>query len=335
MNQIKDSLNRGIRDLRVSVTDRCNFRCKYCMPSEIFGPQYKFLPRSEILSFEEITRIAKVFNCLGAVKLRITGGEPLLRKDLPVLVKMLCDLGVYEDMALTTNGCLLSKYSRDLFDSGLKRITVSLDSLKESTFKYMNGDFSSVKDVINGIETAKRQGLLVKINMVVQKGINEDQIIPIAEFGNELGINTRFIEFMDTGNHNQWIEKKVFSAHDILKVLESKYSLEAIEPKYRGEVARRYKQTGSPWEVGLISSISKPFCRDCGRARITANGNLYTCLFGTKGVNIGSHMRKGVNDDDLSRIISKIWVGRKDKYSEDRSMAKKSLKKVEMHHVGG
>ncbi|MGY9013891.1 MAG: GTP 3',8-cyclase MoaA [Rhodospirillales bacterium] len=283
MGQVKDTLGRPIRDLRISVTDRCNFRCKYCMPAEIFGPQYPFLPKGEILTFEEITRLAKIFSVLGAIKLRITGGEPLLRRDLPLLVKMLCELGSYEDIALTTNGFLLSKYAKELFDSGL-------DSLKETTFKYINGGVSSVQDVAKGIEAAISVGLYVKINVVVQKGVNEDQIIPIAEYGNKLGINTRFIEFMDVGNHNQWIEEKVFTARDILKVLQSRFSLEPIGPSYRGEVAQRYKESGSLWEIGLISSITKPFCRDCGRARVSADGHIFTCLFGTDGFDIRSQM---------------------------------------------
>ena len=335
MGQVKDSLGRPIRDLRISVTDRCNFRCKYCMPAEIFGPQYSFLPKRQILTFEEITRLAKIFSFLGTLKLRITGGEPLLRRDLPLLVKMLCELGEYEDIALTTNGYLLSKYAKELFDSGLKRITVSLDSLKETTFKYMNGGVSSVQDVAKGIEAAIGAGLCVKINVVVQKGVNEDQIIPIAEYGNNLGINTRFIEFMDVGNHNKWIEEKVFSARNILKVLKSKFSLEAIGSNYRGEVAQRYRVNGSSWEIGLISSITKPFCQDCSRARVSADGHVFTCLFGTNGFDIRSHMRKGLDDDDLMGLISKIWAQRKDKYSEDRALLRDNLEKVEMHHIGG
>ena len=335
MGQVKDSLGRPIRDLRISVTDRCNFRCKYCMPAEIFGRNYPFLPKEKILTFEEITRLAKIFSLLGTLKLRITGGEPLIRRDLPLLVKMLCELGVYEDIALTTNGYLLSKYAKELFDSGLKRITVSLDSLNETTFKYMNGGVSSVQDVAKGIEAAIGAGLCVKINVVVQKGVNEDQIVPISEYGKKLGINTRFIEFMDVGNHNKWIEEKVFSARDILKVLKSKFSLESIVSSYRGEVARRYRESGSSWEIGIISSITKPFCQDCSRARVSADGNVFTCLFGTKGYDIRSHMRKGLNDHDLIGLLSKIWTQRKDKYSEDRALLRDSFEKVEMHHIGG
>jgi len=335
MGQVKDSLGRTIRDLRISVTDRCNFRCKYCMPAEIFGPNYPFLPKKQILTFEEISRLAKIFSLLGTIKLRITGGEPLLRRDLPLLVKMLCELEGYEDIALTTNGYLLSKYAKELFDSGLKRITVSLDSLSETTFKNMNGGISSVQDVVKGIEAAIGAGLYVKINVVVQKGVNEDQIIPIAEYGHKLGINTRFIEFMDVGNHNKWVEGKVFSARDILKVLKSKFSLEPIRPSYRGEVAQRYRESGSSWEIGIISSITKPFCQDCSRARISADGHVFTCLFGTKGFDIRTHMRKGLDDHDLMCLISKIWTQRKDKYSEDRALLRDTLEKVEMHHIGG
>jgi GTP 3',8-cyclase len=335
MSQVKDSLGRPIRDLRISVTDRCNFRCKYCMPAEIFGPNYPFLPKKQILTFEEITRVAKMFSLLGALKLRITGGEPLLRRDLPLLVKMLCELGAYEDIALTTNGYLLSKYAKELIDSGLKRITVSLDSLRETTFKNMNGGIASVQDVEKGIEAAIGAGLYVKINVVVQKGVNEDQIIPIAEYGHKLGINTRFIEFMDVGNHNKWIEEKVFSARDILKVLKSKFSLEAIGSNYRGEVAQRYRESGSSWEIGIISSITKPFCQDCSRARISADGHVFTCLFGTNGFDIRTHMRKGLDDHDLMCLLSKIWTQRKDKYSEDRALLRDTLEKVEMHHIGG
>ncbi len=335
MVQVKDILGRPVRDLRVSVTDRCNFRCKYCMPAEIFGPKYPFLPKKEILTFEEITRLAKAFNSLGTVKLRITGGEPLLRRDLPLLVKMLCELKGYEDIAITTNGYLLSKYARELFNSGLKRITVSLDSLEENTFRHMNGGISSVKNVTKGIEAAIRAGLYVKINVVVQRGVNEDQIIPIADYGYKLGINTRFIEFMDVGNHNQWIKDRVFSARDILKLLKSKFELEPIKPKYRGEVAQRYKETSSSWEIGVISSITKPFCRDCGRARVSADGNIFTCLFGASGFDIRSQMRKGIDDENLVGLISKIWTNRKDRYSEERSSKNGSHEKVEMHHIGG
>ena len=335
MGQVKDSLGRTIRDLRISVTDRCNFRCKYCMPAEIFGPNYPFLPKKQILTFEEISRLAKIFSLLGTIKLRITGGEPLLRRDLPLLVKMLCELGGYEDIALTTNGYLLSKYAKKLIDSGLKRVTISLDSLSETTFKNMNGGIASVQDVAKGIEAAIEAGLYVKINVVVQKGVNEDQIIPIAEYGHKLGINTRFIEFMDVGNHNKWVEGKVFSARDILKVLKSKFSLEPIRPSYRGEVAQRYRESGSSWEIGIISSITKPFCQDCSRARISADGHVFTCLFGTKGFDIRTHMRKGLDDHDLMCLISKIWTQRKDKYSEDRALLRDTLEKVEMHHIGG
>ncbi len=335
MGQVKDSLGRPMRDLRISVTDRCNFRCKYCMPAEIFGPNYPFLPKKQILTFEEITRLAKIFSLLGTLKLRITGGEPLLRRDLPLLVKMLCDLGGYEDIAITTNGYLLSKYAKELVGSGLKRITVSLDSLNETTFKKMNGGISSVQDVAKGIEAAIGAGLYVKINVVVQKGVNEDQIIPIAEYGQKLGINTRFIEFMDVGNHNKWRDGKVFSARDILKVLKSKFSLESIVSGYRGEVAQRYRESGSSWEIGIISSITKPFCQDCSRARVSADGHVFTCLFGTNGFDIKSHMRNGLDDHDLIGLLSKIWTQRKDKYSEDRALLRDSFEKVEMHHIGG
>ena len=335
MGKVNDKLGRKIRDLRISVTDRCNFRCKYCMPMEIFGARYKFLPKKEILTFEEITRIVKLFHNLGALKLKITGGEPLLRRELPLLIKMVDNLGVYEDIALTTNGYFLYKIARELFDSGLSRITVSLDSLNESTFKYINGGIGSVKNVLRGIEKAVSVGFSVKINMVVQKGVNDNEIIPIAEYGKKLGINIRFIEFMDVGNHNQWIKEKVFTAREILSVLKSIYSLEPIDPSYRGEVAQRYKERGNSWEIGLISSITKPFCKDCGRARVSADGHIFTCLFGTDGFDIRSQIRKGLSDDDLMGLISNIWTLRKDRYSEERFNLDYNLKKVEMHHIGG
>ena len=265
MPSIYDSLGRPLRDLRISVTDRCNFRCGYCMPSEIFGPGYSFLPKAEILSFEEISRVTKIFVELGVKKVRITGGEPLLRRDLPSLVQMLAKVPEVEDLALTTNGSLLPQLAEPLARGGLRRVTVSLDALDQDIFRRMGGDATSPEQVTTGIEAALDASLDVKINMVVQRGMNERQVLPIAEYGRNLGVSTRFIEFMDVGNHNGWVRDKVFTAREILGVLRGNFNLEPVESAYRGEVAQRFRESGNIWEVGIIASVTQPFCQDCGR----------------------------------------------------------------------
>ena len=335
MPSVYDSLGRPLRDLRISVTDRCNFRCGYCMPAEIFGSGYSFLPKAEILSFEEITRVVKIFAELGVKKVRLTGGEPLLRRDLPRLVQMLAKVSAFEDLALTTNGTLLPQLAEPLARGGLRRVTVSLDALDKDIFRRMSGDVTSPEHVTAGIETALDAGLGVKINMVVQRGMNENQILPIAEYGRNLGVTTRFIEFMDVGNHNGWVRNKVFTAREILDVLRGKFNLEPVESAYRGEVAQRFRESDNIWEVGIIASVTQPFCQDCGRARITADGNLYTCLFATKGLNLKKSLRSGSSDKFLCRTISSLWSVRSDRYSETRLEGEMHSKKVEMHYVGG
>ena len=335
MALVKDSLGRPLRDLRISVSDRCNFRCGYCMPSEVFTPNYKFLPKVEILSFEEITRTAKVFAQLGTRKVRLTGGEPLLRRDLSTLIKMLSSIPEVEDLALTTNGQLLQQFAEALFRDGLHRITVSLDSLDGEIFRDINGGKSSPSQVTAGIETALNVGLKVKINMVVQRGINESQILPIAHYGKSLGVCTRFIEFMDVGNHNTWLQEKVFSANEIVQVLSEDFDLTPIKSRIPGEVARRFREKGNGWEIGLISSVTQPFCQDCVRIRLTADGTVYTCLFATTGFDIKEILRTTSDDEDLFASISGLWGKRSDRYSEVRFDKKVGGEKVEMHYVGG
>ena len=335
MSSVYDSLGRPLRDLRISVTDRCNFRCGYCMPAEIFGSGYSFLPKAEILSFEEITRVVKIFAELGVKKVRLTGGEPLLRRDLPRLVQMLAKVPALEELALTTNGTLLPQLAEPLAKGGLQRVTVSLDALDKDIFRRMSGDVTSPEHVTAGIETALDAGLGVKINMVVQRGINENQILPIAEYGRNLGVTTRFIEFMDVGNHNGWVRDKVFTAHEILDVLRGNFNLKPVESAYRGEVAQRFHESDNIWEVGIIASVTQPFCQDCGRARITADGNLYTCLFATKGLDLKKSLRSGSSDKFLCRTISSLWSVRSDRYSETRLEREMHPNKVEMHYVGG
>ncbi|PGC26753.1 GTP 3',8-cyclase MoaA [Bacillus pseudomycoides] len=332
-----DTLHRPLRDLRISVTDRCNFRCRYCMPEEIFGPDYSFLSNDKILSFDEIERVARIFVSLGVRKLRITGGEPLLRKNLPELIERLNKIDGVEDIGLTTNGSLLKKFAGDLYKVGLSRVTVSLDSLEEERFAYLNGNRSKVKTVLGGIQAAAEVGMKIKMNMVVQKGKNEQDIIQMAQYFKENKHILRFIEYMDVGNFNGWELDEVISKQEILETINKVMPLERIEANYPGEVAHRYRYIDSDEEIGIISSVTDSFCSSCTRARISAEGKLYTCLFASKGNDLRELLRSGYTDEEITDVIRVIWSNRSDRYSDERlsKTNKKTLPKIEMSHIGG
>ena len=341
---IRDTLGRPIHDLRISVTDRCNFRCTYCMPREVYGRDYTFLPRSELLTFEEITRLARLFVALGVRKIRLTGGEPLLRRDLPRLVAMLARLPDVEDITLTTNGSLLARQAQDLADAGLRRISVSLDSLDEQTFARMNDVGFPVRSVLEGIDAAQAAGLApIKINMVVRRGLNEQDVVAMARFFRERGHILRFIEYMDVGHTNGWRLDDVVPAAEIIAAIDAQMPLVALPASYPGEVADRWAYRDGAGEVGVIASVTQPFCRDCTRARLTADGQLYTCLFASTGHDLRAPLRSGATDDELSAGIAAVWEARSDRYSELRSLATArplpvlSLfpNRVEMSRIGG
>ncbi|QWI71851.1 GTP 3',8-cyclase MoaA [Bacillus mycoides] len=332
-----DKLDRPLKDLRISVTDRCNFRCRYCMPEEIFGRDYSFLSNDKILSFDEIERITRIFVSLGVRKLRITGGEPLLRKDLPELIQRLNEIDGVEDIGLTTNGSLLKKFAPDLYKAGLSRVTVSLDSLNEERFSYLNGNRSKVKTVLAGIQAAAEAGMKIKMNMVVQKGKNEEDIVQMAEYFKENKHILRFIEYMDVGNFNGWELGEVVSKQEIVEMIHKVMPLERIEANYLGEVATRYRYIGSDEEIGIISSVTDSFCSSCTRARISAEGKLYTCLFASKGNDLKELLRTGYTDEEITNVIRDIWNNRSDRYSDERlsDTNKKIMPKIEMSHIGG
>ncbi|RIK45407.1 MAG: GTP 3',8-cyclase MoaA [Chloroflexi bacterium] len=334
---ITDAFNRPLRDLRISVTDRCNFRCVYCMPKEVFGASYPFLARQELLTFEEIARLAGIFTAHGVTKLRLTGGEPLVRRDLEVLVGMLTELPGVDDIALTTNGSLLSlKKAQALAAAGLRRITISLDSLDEATFQAMNDVGFPVSKVLAAIDNALAAGLEpVKIDMVVKRGVNEHSILPMAEHFRHTGIILRFIEFMDVGTTNGWRMEDVVTAEEILDTINERWPIEAVAPNYRGEVADRYRYLDGGGEIGIIASVTVPFCGDCTRARLSADGQLYTCLFGTRSHDFRSLLRSGADDAEISAFLQAVWRVRDDRYSEIRSAQTIHLKKVEMSRIGG
>lgn len=338
MMTVHDKLNRPLRDLRISVTDRCNFRCQYCMPAEIFGPDYAFLPSDKILSFEEIERVVKIFVALGVKKVRITGGEPLLRRDLPTLIERLHQIQGVEDIALTTNGTLLKKYAQALAQAGLSRVSVSLDSLDGQRFAEMNGQRGKVVTVLEGIEKAVEAGLAVKINMVVQKGKNEQDIAEMARFFKEKQHILRFIEYMDVGNSNGWRLDDVVSKKEILTQVQEFSPLQPVEPNYIGEVATRYQYEDGQGEIGVISSVTDSFCSTCSRARISAEGTLYTCLFATTGVNLRELLRSDADDTVITEKIASVWEQRTDRYSDERTeqtIQKRRNTKIEMSHIGG
>ncbi|MCJ8006567.1 GTP 3',8-cyclase MoaA [Lederbergia wuyishanensis] len=333
---IKDKLKRPLHDLRISVTDRCNFRCQYCMPAEIFGPDFKFLTQDEILSFEEIERLSRIFSKLGVKKLRITGGEPLMRKNVASLITMLNQIEGIEDIGLTTNGVLLQKQSQPLYDAGLRRLNISLDALDNQIFQKMNGRGVKSEIVLKGIETALKTGFSIKVNMVVQKGVNDSQIIPMAKHFKEMGVTLRFIEFMDVGNTNGWNWDQVVTKKEIYDSLSKHFKLEPVDSNYYGEVAKRYKYENSETEIGFITSVSESFCSTCTRARISANGNFYTCLFSSKGHDLKTIVRSNHDDEQILKIISDIWEKRDDRYSDERVIGSlSSTKKIEMSYIGG
>ncbi len=331
----RDILGRPLQDLRISVTDRCNFRCTYCMPREIFGPDHAFLPRPEVLTFEEITRVARLICGLGVHKIRLTGGEPLLRKQIERLVSQLAAIPGVE-MTLTTNGALLARKARALRDAGLQRITVSLDALDDPTFKRMNDADYSVAQVLEGIDAALQAGLApVKVNAVIQRHVNEHAVLELARHFRGTGVILRFIEFMDVGATNGWRMEDVVSAREMLQQLQSHWALDPVDPNYEGEVATRYRFRDGAGEIGLISSVTQPFCRSCSRLRLSTDGHLYTCLFAGTGQDIKTPLRAGMDDDALVQIVARHWQQRNDRYSETRSEATQALRRVEMSYIGG
>jgi cyclic pyranopterin phosphate synthase len=339
--QVLDTLQRPLRDLRISVTDRCNFRCVYCMPKEVFGRDYRFLPRRELLTFEEIERVARVFVGLGVNKLRITGGEPLLRRDLEVLIAQLAALSVREngggdlDLTLTTNGALLAQKAQSLADAGLSRVTVSLDSLDDEVFRAMNDVDFPVARVLGGIDAAAAAGLPVKVNVVVKRGLNEGSVLDIARRFRGTGHAVRFIEFMDVGATNGWRLDDVVPAAEIVRTIGAEFPLEPVESAYRGEVAERYRYLDGAGEIGVIASVTQPFCGDCTRARISADGKLYTCLFAVRGHDLRAVLRSGAADNEVEETIRAVWQRRTDRYSELRTNDTSALRKVEMSYIGG
>lgn len=332
-----DLLNRPLRDLRISVTDRCNFRCVYCMPKEIFGANYPFLPHTDILTFDEITRLARIFVSHGVEKIRLTGGEPLVRRNIEELVGKLVEIEGIHDIAVTTNGSLLSpKKARALRAAGLQRITISLDSLDDKVFKSMNDVNFPVAKVLQAIDNAVAADLTpVKIDMVVKRGYNDHSILEMANHFRGTGIILRFIEFMDVGSTNGWRMEDVVSADEIVDRINEQWPVEPIAPNYTGEVANRWRYADGQGEFGIIASVTMPFCGNCTRARLSADGQMYTCLFGTRAHDFRARLRDGSTDEDISALVGRVWGNRADRYSELRSENTINLKKVEMSRIGG
>ena len=334
--QTLDKFQRPLRDLRISVTDRCNFRWPYCMPAEIFGERYEFLPRKELLTFEEIYRVANIAAELGVKKIRITGGEPLVRQNVAELINMLSSIDGIEDIAMTTNAYLLKKFAKELKQSGLNRITVSLDSIDDDIFQKMNGRGFKTKKVIEGIKEAQKVGFNeIKINSVVQKNVNDKKLLNLVEWCREESLTPRFIEYMDVGTLNNWKLDEVVPASEIIEIISNKYPVKPIEPSYRGEVAKRYGYEDGKGEFGIISSVTQPFCGDCTRMRLSPEGQMVTCLFASSGIELRESLRKKISDDEIKEIIKKTWNVRKDRYSEERNPSSSSQPKVEMYHIGG
>ena len=333
---VTDRLARPLRDLRVSVTDRCNFRCTYCMPRDVFGPDHAFLERDELLTFEEIARVVRVFAGLGVGKVRLTGGEPLVRRDLEELVALLADVDGISDIALTTNGSLLAPKAQALRAAGLRRVTVSLDALDPETFRAFADTPVPVERVLEGLAAARDGGFdPIKVNCVVKRGVNEDEIIPLAAFGREHGYIVRFIEFMDVGATNGWRLDDVVPAAEVVERLDAAFGIEPVDPHDPGEVADRYRYRDGGGEVGVISSITQPFCATCTRARLSAIGELYTCLFAARGTDLRALVRGGASDEELQAAITGLWQRRTDRYSELRTAETAQLPKVEMSYIGG
>jgi len=342
MSVLLDTLGRPLRDLRISVTDRCNFRCSYCMPKQVFDKHYEFLPHRELLSFEEITRLARLFVGLGARKIRLTGGEPLLRRGIEELIGMLAELKTREgeplDLTLTTNASLLARKAAALKNAGLQRLTVSLDGLDDAVFQRMNDVGFPVAEVLAGIEAAQAVGLApIKVNMVVKRGVNEDQILPMARHFKGTGVRLRFIEYMDVGASNGWRMDEVLPSGDVLALLRHEFDLHPLPAQEPGETAERFAHADGGGEVGFISSVTRAFCRDCNRARLSTEGRLYTCLFAHRGDDLRGLLRDGATDEELAAAIASVWTRRNDRYSELRSSGQAPVveKKIEMHYIGG
>ncbi|MFP4976700.1 GTP 3',8-cyclase MoaA [Paenibacillus sp. CN-4] len=333
---LTDRLGRPMQDLRISVTDRCNFRCSYCMPPELFGDDYPFLPKTELLSYEEILRLAGLFASLGIRKIRLTGGEPLLRRDLPKLVAGLTQVAGIREIGLTTNGLLLGKYAEALVQAGLRRVNVSLDALDAELFGRLNGRGIRPDTILNQIDEAVRAGLEVKVNMVVQKGINDGEILPMAACFKQRGIPLRFIEFMDVGNDNGWSFRKVVTKEEILERLREQFDLEPVGRTYYGEVAQIYRYKDNGAQIGLIPSVSESFCSSCTRIRLSSEGKLYTCLFAGSGFDLKEQLRSGQDDETLLQSIRQVWQRRSDRYSDERTeQTAASRNKIRMSYIGG
>jgi cyclic pyranopterin phosphate synthase len=336
MSTVTDRLGRPVRDLRLSVTDRCNFRCIYCMPRESFGPDHAFLPRSEILSYEEFARLVRIFAHLGVSKVRLTGGEPLLRRDLESLVTMVAATPGIEDIALTTNGSLLAARASGMKAAGLDRVTVSLDSVDPDMFAAMADAKLGLQTVLDGIAAAHAAGLTpVKLNAVVRRGFNDDGIVELAEYARASGHILRFIEYMDVGTSNQWMLEEVVAANEIVARIDAVHPLEKLPPLRHGEVARRWRYTDGGGEIGIVSSVTQPFCTDCTRARVTSTGELFTCLFAASGVDLRSMLRGGASDDEVLASIAGVWSRRVDRYSQLRRRSATDLPRAEMSYLGG
>lgn len=335
--ELRDRRGRGLRDLRISVIDRCNFRCPYCMPQSTFHEGYRFLKSAERLTFEEIVRLARLSTHFGVRKLRITGGEPLLRPNLADLIGDLSTLAGIDDVALTTNGVLLAKYATELKAAGLSRITVSLDSIDPAVFAHLSGGFGGVEQVLEGIEAAQRAGLApIKVNAVIQRGINDEGALDLLAYFRGRGVIVRFIEYMDVGNRNEWQRELVVPSAELLQKIQARWPLVPLQANYRGEVAERHAFLDGQGEIGFISSVSQPFCGDCSRARLSSDGQLFTCLFSTLGTDLRALLRGGASDEELLSTLRQVWGQREDRYSEQRaSLQDKSRNKVEMFHVGG
>jgi cyclic pyranopterin phosphate synthase len=331
-----DRLNRRFRDLRISVTDRCNFRCTYCMPAEIYGERYEFLPKADLLTFEEISRLTKVLVRLGASKVRLTGGEPLVRNQIETLVALLARIEGVRDLTMTTNAYLLPQKAQPLKDAGLQRITISLDSLDDEVFQRMNGRGFGTGKVLQGIDAADRAGLSpIKINAVVQRGVNDHTMVDLARYFKDRGHTVRFIEYMDVGNRNGWRLDHVVPAGEIVEMIDAEMPLEPVESNYDGEVARRYRYRDGSGEIGVIASVSKPFCGDCTRLRLSPEGSIYTCLFASVGTDLRGPLRDGATDEEIETLVSRVWGAREDRYSEERTSMTEARDKVEMYYIGG
>ncbi|MFC7321364.1 GTP 3',8-cyclase MoaA [Halobacillus campisalis] len=332
---VLDKHERPMKDLRISVIDQCNFRCTYCMPAEIFGDDYAFMPQSELLSFDEIVRLVKIFAQFGTEKVRITGGEPLMRKNMDELITRIKQVEGIKDVAITTNAVFLVRQAQKLKAAGLDRVNISLDAIEDDVFKKTNGRGIKTAPVIKGIEAAREAGLPIKINMVVKKGMNEDQILPMARYFKETGDTLRFIEFMDVGNHNGWNMDTVVSKKEIIDEIHQELPLETLEPKYYGEVANRYRYKDGSSEIGVISSVTDAFCSSCTRVRLSADGKLFTCLFASEGYDIKKMLRSEEEDKAIISKLVKIWTRRDDQYSIDRKNKKPVKNKIEMSYIGG